>query len=56
MREGAKDYSHNPVYTRFLTTSYKGQLLEINFTSNLNTDPELKQQIDHVMDSVHLEE
>jgi tetratricopeptide (TPR) repeat protein len=56
MREEAKDYSHNPVYTRFLTTSYKGQLLEINFTSNLNTDPELKQQIDDVMDSVHLEE
>ena len=51
-----KDYSHNPVYTRFLTTSYKGQLLEITFTSNLNTDPELKQEIDHIMGSVHLEE
>jgi tetratricopeptide (TPR) repeat protein len=50
------DYSHNPVYTRNLTTSYKGQLLEINFTSNLNTDPTLKQEIDHIMDSVHLEE
>jgi tetratricopeptide (TPR) repeat protein len=56
MRKGAKDYSHNPVYTRFLTTSYKGQLLEINFTSNLNTNPELKREIDHIMDSVHLEE
>ena len=43
-------------YTRFLTTSYKGQLLEINFTSNLNTNPELKKEIDHIMDSVHLEE
>jgi tetratricopeptide (TPR) repeat protein len=54
--KGKKDYSHNPVYTRFLTTSYKGQLLEINFTSNLNTSPELKAEIDRIMDSVHLEE
>ncbi len=56
MRKGIKDYSHNPVYTRFLTTSYKGQLLEITFTSNLNTNPELKKEIDHIMNSVHLEE
>jgi len=56
MLKGTKDYSHSPVYTRFLTTSYKGQLLELNFTSNLNTAPELKQKIDHIMDSVHLEE
>ena len=56
MLKGKKDYSHNPVYTRNLTTSYKGQLLEINFTSNLNTDPKLKKEIDHIMDSVHLEE
>jgi tetratricopeptide (TPR) repeat protein len=56
MLKGKKDYSHNPVYTRFLTTSYKGQLLEISFTSNLNTDPKLKQEIDRTMDSVHLEE
>jgi len=54
--KGRKDYSHNPVYTRNLTTSYKGQLLEINFTSNLNTDPKIKREIDHIMDSVHLEE
>jgi tetratricopeptide (TPR) repeat protein len=54
--KGKKDYSHNPVYTRNLTTSYKGQLLEINFSSNLNTDPKLKEEIDHIMDSVHLEE
>src|SRR5256714_15174947 len=54
--KGKKDYSHNPVYTRNLTTSYKGELLEINFTSNLNTSPELKKEIDHIMDSVHLEE
>ncbi len=56
MLKGTNDYSHSPVYTRFLTTSYKGQLLEITFTSNLNTDPKLKHEIDHVMDSVHLEE
>jgi len=56
MLKGKKDYSHNPVYTRNLTTSYKGQLLEITFTSNLNTSPELKKEIDHIMDSVHLEE
>ena len=56
MLKGTKDYSHSPVYTRFLTTSYKGQLLEITFTSNLNTAPGLKQKIDHIMDSVHLEE
>jgi len=56
MLKGMKDYSHSPVYTRFLTTSYKGQLLEITFTSNLNTAPELKQKIDHIMGSVHLEE
>jgi tetratricopeptide (TPR) repeat protein len=56
MLKGKKDYLHNPVYTCFLTTSYKGQLLEITFTSNLNTNPELKQEINHIMDSVHLEE
>jgi tetratricopeptide (TPR) repeat protein len=54
--KGRKDYSHNPVYTRNLTTSYKGQLLEINFSSNLNTDPKIKEQIDHIIDSIHLEE
>lgn len=56
LSKGKKDYSHNPVYTRNLTTSYKAQLLEINFSSNLNTDPRLKQQIDQIMKSVHLEE
>jgi tetratricopeptide (TPR) repeat protein len=56
MLKGTKDYSHSPVYTRFLTTSYKGQLLEITFTSNLNTSPELKREIDRIMNSVHLEE
>ncbi len=56
MLKGTNDYSHSPVYTRFLTTSYKGQLLEVTFTSNLNTLPQLKAEIDHIMDSVHLEE
>jgi hypothetical protein len=56
MLKGTKDYSQSPVYTRFLTTSYKGQLLEINFTTNLNTDPKVKKEIDRIMDSVHLEE
>jgi hypothetical protein len=56
MKKGMKDYRNNPVYTRFLTTSYKGQLLEIMFTSNLDTDPKRKEEIDHIMDSVHLEE
>ena len=56
MLKGKKDYRNSPVYSRFLTTSYKGQLLEVNFTSNLNTDPKLKEEIDHIMDSIHLEE
>jgi hypothetical protein len=43
-------------HDRNLTTSYKGQLLEITFGSNLNTDPPLKTEIDRIMDSVHLEE
>jgi tetratricopeptide (TPR) repeat protein len=56
MLKGKKDYGNNPVYTRFLTTSYKGQLLEITFTTNLNSEPELKEKIDHIMDSLHLDE
>ncbi len=54
--EGEEGLFANPVYTRFLTSSYKSQLLEINFTTNLNTEPELKEEIDHIMESVHLEE
>ena len=53
---GSTDYQNNPVYTRFLTTSYQGQLLEITFTTNLTTDPGLKEEIDRIMESVHLEE
>jgi hypothetical protein len=56
MLNNQTSYAHSPVYTRFLTTSYKGQLLEINFTTNLTTEPELKEEIDRIMDSVRLEE
>jgi tetratricopeptide (TPR) repeat protein len=54
--EGKKDWRHNPVYTRNLTTSYKGQLLEVNFTTNLTTDPDLKDEIDKIIASMRLEE
>jgi hypothetical protein len=54
MAKGAKDYARSPVYTRFLSTSYKGQLLEITFTTNLNTEPELKEKIDRIMESIRL--
>ncbi|MGI8436430.1 MAG: hypothetical protein ACR2NX_05935 [Chthoniobacterales bacterium] len=56
MKKAQKDYRNSPVYTRFLNTSYKGQLLEINFTTNLTTETELKEEIDGIMDSVHLEQ
>lgn len=56
MLKGKKDWRNNPVYTRNLTTSYKGQLLEINFTTNLTTDPELKDEIDKIIASVRIEE
>jgi hypothetical protein len=56
MLKGRTDYQRNPVYTRFLTTSYKDQLLEITFTSNLNTEPKVKEEIDQMMDSIHLED
>ena len=55
IKKAVRDYRESPVYTRFLTTSYKGQLLEINFTSNLTTDPKLKKEIDRIMASVHLD-
>jgi hypothetical protein len=56
MLKGKKDWRNNPVYTRNLTTSYKGQLLEVNFTTNLTTDPDLKDEIDKIVASMHLEE
>lgn len=54
--KGKKDYRNSPVYTRNLTTSYKGQLLEVNFTTNLTTDPALKDEIDKIIASMQLEE
>jgi len=56
MLNNQTSYANSLVYTRFLTTSYKGQLLEINFTTNLTTEPELKEEIDRIMESVRLEE
>jgi hypothetical protein len=56
MGKDSKEYQSSPVYTRFLTTSYKGQLLEVTFTTNLNTEPSLKKEIDAIMDSVRLED
>jgi hypothetical protein len=51
-----KDYANLPLYTRILGTSYKGQLVEIIFTSNLDTEPATKQAIDKIMESVQIEE
>jgi hypothetical protein len=42
--------------TRILATSYRGQLLEILFTSNTAEDPVVKDKIDQVIESVRLEE
>ena len=44
------------MYTRILATSYRGQLLEILFTSNTDETPALKDKIDNVIESVRLEE
>ena len=52
----AYDKEFSKVVAPQLGDIVKGQLLEIDFTSNLNTDPKLKEEIDHIMDSVHLEE
>ena len=52
MLKGKKDYRNSPVYTRFLTTSYQGNPLEIPFSTNLNPQPALKETLDHNMDSV----
>ena len=55
-RAKAKNPRDGLLYTRFLATSYKGQLLEITFTSNTDENPVLKDKIDQAMDSVRLEE
>jgi hypothetical protein len=54
--QSLKDVANHPLYTRFLATSYKGQLLEITFTSNLDTTPETKVVLDQILDSVKFEE
>jgi hypothetical protein len=55
-RENAKDARDGLMYTRFLATSYDGQLLEIMFTSNTDPNPVLKDKIDKVFESVRLDE
>jgi hypothetical protein len=54
--QSLKDVANHPLYTRFLATSYHGQLLEITFTSNLDTTPETKVVLDQIFDSVKFEE
>lgn len=54
--QSLKDVANHPLYTRFLATSYQGQLLEITFTSNLDTTPETKVVLDQIFDSVKFEE
>lgn len=53
-KRGHRLFKQSGLY--FLTTSYKGQLLEITFATNLMTDPQLKAEIDQIMDSIRLEE
>ena len=55
-RKNAKDARDGLMYTRILGTSYRGQLLEIMFTSNTDPSPALKDEIDKVIESVRLEE
>jgi hypothetical protein len=55
-REKAKNPRDGLLYTRFLSTSYEGQLLEITFTSNTDEDPALKDRIDRIFDSVRLKD
>jgi hypothetical protein len=55
-RKDAKDARDGLMYTRVLATSYRGQLLEIMFTSNTDPSPALKDKIDRVIESVILEE
>jgi hypothetical protein len=55
-RANPKNPRDGLLYTRFLATSYKGQLLELTFTSNTDENPVVKDKIDQAMDSVRLEE
>lgn len=53
-RENAKNERDGLMYTRFFSTSYGGQLLEITFTSNTDPSPGIKDKIDKVIESVQL--
>jgi hypothetical protein len=55
-RPKAKNARDGLMYTRIFGTSYKGQLLEIVFTSNTDPNPALKDKIDKIIASVRLEE
>ena len=54
-RPNAKNARDGLMYTRIFGTSYKGQLLELVFTSNTDENPALKDKIDKVIESVKLE-
>ena len=56
MLQGTKDYSPYPRLLVFPDYLLKRPAVRHHLTSNLNTNPELKKEIDHIMDSVHLEE
>jgi hypothetical protein len=55
-RKEAKDARDGLMYTRFLATSYGGQLIEIMFTSNTDENQATKDNIDKVIESVRLED
>ena len=55
-RKDAENARDGLMYTRILATSYRGQLLEIMFTSNTDENPALKDKIDDVIESIRLEE
>jgi hypothetical protein len=55
-RKDAKDPRDGLMYTCILGTSYRGQLLEIMFTSNTDPSAALKDKIDNVIESVRLED
>ena len=55
-REKAKSVRDGVLYTRILATSYRGQLLEILFSSNTDPNPATKGDIDKIIESVKLED
>jgi hypothetical protein len=54
--DGTKNPLDGLLYTRILATSYRGQLLEIIFTSNTDRSAATKAKIDRMIESVKLEE